>query len=448
MNSPPDFEDATPDTSPTEAKTSVGYAPARSNEIGLPLAYQRHGTMDAANRMRTGLIAYPTLWIVLMPVNDFAESHPWLAWGNAVGLVLFSLFRLYFNECWLPGMLDRDLVKARHAFRITSVIYNLYWGILCAKIMVSGDAGDLRWLMMMSTVGITASGTVNISLDRVLPRFHSPCTLGPTVVAVLPLGGAVNYAIVGLFMVLVIYSMGISRLVSREYWGRLHNQYLLEEHARELEKLSRTDALTQVANRLRFQEALANAWRDARRRQEPLSVAIIDLDHFKRINDTYGHVFGDRCLQAAAQALADAIRRPYDLVARYGGEEFAVLLPNTSLENAEALAERLLQGVRALSLEYGDEVVRLSCSIGVATCTPGRMWQTDQLVRLADDALYSAKQSGRARVVAHRGGPPEDAVNEAAPEAAQRKTASSPVAGHPFESAHAMDGAAADHAAG
>ncbi len=394
-HTPPSAENATAD-----ATTSLRRAPA-FDESGLPDSYLRMAVLDAAGRMRTGLVAYPALWILLMPVNGFAQSHPWMAWGNAVGLILFSLMRYRFNERVLPAMLDEHLNDGRHLFRLLSIFYNLYWGILCAMVMLSPDSGDLRWLLMMSTVGITASGTVNIALDSVLPRYHASCTLGPSVISLLPLGGTVNLAVMGLFIVLIVYARGMSRLVAREYWGRLHNQFMLEEHARELEKLSRTDALTQVANRLRFQEAMAHAWRDACRRQESLAVVIIDLDHFKRINDTYGHPFGDRCLRAAAQALTEAVRRPYDLVARYGGEEFAVLLPNTSLENAEMMAQRMLQHVCAVSLVHEEAPVRVSCSIGVASTRPMHGQDPEWLLRQAAAALYQAKQNGRSRVVVH-----------------------------------------------
>jgi diguanylate cyclase (GGDEF)-like protein len=404
MHNPADSAPLTVNLPQAEAQTPAMPALGQ-DESGLPPNYLRHAVLDAAARMRTGLVAYPALWIVLMPVNGFAERHPWLAWLNALVLVLVSVGRYLFNERTLPGLLERDLHRGRNTFRLLSILYNLYWGVLSAAVMISPDAGELRWLVIMSTVGITASGTVNIALDSVLPRFHSVCTLGPSVLALLPLGGTVHYAVVGLFIVLMVYARNISRLVAREYWGRLHNQYLLEEHARELQQLSRTDTLTQVANRLRFQEALADAWRDARRRNEPMSVAIVDLDFFKRINDTHGHLFGDQCLRAAAQALVEGVRRPYDLVARFGGEEFAVLLPNTTLDNAALMAERLLRQVLAVSLENGSQLVDLSCSIGVASCLPaghggdaGSANDPEALLRQADEALYAAKQAGRARV--------------------------------------------------
>ena len=127
---------------------------------------------------------------------------------------------------------------------------------------------------------------------------------------------------------------------------------------------------------------------------------IIDLDHFKKINDTYGHPFGDRCLAAAAQALRDGLQRSADVLARYGGEEFAVLLPGADAHAAQQRgAERLLHGVGSVELMHEGSAVRLACSIGVSTLVPASMSSPSSAVIEADKALYLAKQQGRNRVV-------------------------------------------------
>jgi diguanylate cyclase (GGDEF)-like protein len=179
---------------------------------------------------------------------------------------------------------------------------------------------------------------------------------------------------------------------------------LLEQRARELEVISRQDALTQIPNRLRFQEALPQTWRDARRRHEPMAIAIVDLDHFKKINDTYGHPFGDLCLQAAARALTGSVHRPGDLVARFGGEEFVVLMANTDMAGASQVAERMLAAIRNTVVKQGPHVATLSCSIGVSMTTPQADQddaQAEDLLQEADIALYFAKQHGRAQVACH-----------------------------------------------
>jgi diguanylate cyclase (GGDEF)-like protein len=376
-------------------------AEASDAHAHLPLAYQKQSVLDAAQRMRNGLLLYPVIWLVLMQVDSYITRHPHFVWGHTAALILTSLARLVLHQ-GLPQALERHFAMAQWRFRAASLLHNAYWGCLCATVMVSPDAQDLRWMTLLSTVGITAGGTVIVALDAVLPLLYPLCTLGPTVLTVLPQGGATNMAISGLSAVLFAYSLGVSRMVSREYWARQRSQALLEQRAHELEALSRTDALTAIPNRLKFQEGLTHAWRDARRRNESMAIAMVDLDYFKLINDTHGHPFGDRCLQAAARALEGAMRRPYDLVARYGGEEFVVLMPNTDMNSAMAVAERMLAAVREVMIEHGEHLVQLSCSIGVSAQLPTPEAQPEWLVEQADEALYRAKQSGRARVSGHQ----------------------------------------------
>jgi diguanylate cyclase (GGDEF)-like protein/PAS domain S-box-containing protein len=183
-----------------------------------------------------------------------------------------------------------------------------------------------------------------------------------------------------------------------------------------LEAQVRQDPLTQVANRLALDEAVATEWSRALRSGAPLSVLMIDVDHFKAYNDHYGHVAGDLCLQRVAQALSLAVGRVGDMVARYGGEEFAVLLPDTDASQATIIGQRLCAAVRALRIEHlaAHDRQHITVSIGAAsalpafTTTPGLLHAghpasardaARHLFEQADSALYCAKQSGRDQVV-------------------------------------------------
>jgi diguanylate cyclase (GGDEF)-like protein len=185
--------------------------------------------------------------------------------------------------------------------------------------------------------------------------------------------------------------------------------------AAELQRLSTVDALTGIANRRAFDEALSQEWRRMMRHGTALSLLLIDVDFFKRFNDTYGHVAGDRCLHAVAQALARRTRRAGEMAARYGGEEFAVLLPHSNREEAGRLAELLCASVRELAIPHAGSTAapNVTISIGVATIaelppTAAALSReasssTSQLgatvlIETADQALYRAKTSGRDRV--------------------------------------------------
>jgi diguanylate cyclase (GGDEF)-like protein len=175
----------------------------------------------------------------------------------------------------------------------------------------------------------------------------------------------------------------------------------LEVANEQLEELSLQDDLTGIANRRRLQSVLQDEWKRARRYQRPLGFILLDLDHFKKLNDTRGHREGDLCLQAVAHYLADTLRRTSDLVARYGGEEFAVLLPDTGLPGALRVAEQLRAGIEALALAHeAAPAGRVTASFGVATLIPDASQTPDLLVEAADVALYSAKTAGRNRVEA------------------------------------------------
>lgn len=387
-----------PVSPPSAATPSLDPAAVRDDAFtGVSPEQERQCLVDLIQRTRNGLLLYPALWLVLMQTDGYMRRHTTFVLIHLLILLTLMVMRLIHHRVMVHDDVSRIALN-RRMFRAWSVIYNLYWGVLCAIVQVEPDAPDLRWIMLLTTVGITAGGAVVVSIDRVLPRVYPVLTLLPTVLAVLPQGDTTAWVISGLTLVMALYAFGLSSMVGKDYWARMRTQALLELRARELEDLSRTDALTQVPNRLGFQERLDVAWRDARRRGESLGVAMVDLDHFKRINDTHGHPFGDDCLRAAAQSLCEAVRRPADLVARFGGEEFIVLMPNTDLAGAQAVAERMLARVRATVLQQSGVDVALSCSIGVAAtaAVPGQ--GPDQLIQWADRALYQAKQAGRARV--------------------------------------------------
>jgi diguanylate cyclase (GGDEF)-like protein len=174
----------------------------------------------------------------------------------------------------------------------------------------------------------------------------------------------------------------------------------LEESNRKLTALSSTDGLTGLANRRSFDEVLAREWARAKRNNEPLALAMIDVDFFKPYNDHYGHQQGDDCLRRVAQLLADTIKRGVDLTARYGGEEFAFIAPATGPADAMAMAETVRAALEALALPHEKSPLRcVTVSIGVAVMVPDEPQESSLLVGTADQSLYQAKSMGRNRVV-------------------------------------------------
>jgi diguanylate cyclase (GGDEF)-like protein len=167
----------------------------------------------------------------------------------------------------------------------------------------------------------------------------------------------------------------------------------------ELAQLAATDPLTGLANRRSLDQALHHEWFRAQRSGQPLSLLMIDIDHFKAFNDRHGHRGGDDALRSVAKVIDTHVRRPADLVARYGGEEFSVILAETDSAGARQIAEKIRMAVEQLPLVGGD-VSPITVSIGISTWTTATDISLEQLLFAADKALYQAKENGRNRVVA------------------------------------------------
>lgn len=170
---------------------------------------------------------------------------------------------------------------------------------------------------------------------------------------------------------------------------------------KELEKTTRIDPLTQIANRRYFDEVYEREFKRGRRNQNTLGILMIDVDHFKAYNDFYGHQQGDECLKSVARVINESVRRPADLVARYGGEEFIVLMPETDREGLIIIAENISQTLRALRIEHEGSPVagHVTISIGAFLVIPQQFMSKAELIKRADEALYDAKELGRNQVV-------------------------------------------------
>lgn len=193
--------------------------------------------------------------------------------------------------------------------------------------------------------------------------------------------------------------------------ARVRNCLELKRQRDALSVLSATDPLTAVANRRRLDEFLELEWRRLSRSRRPVSVVMVDVDHFKAFNDAVGHVAGDECLRRVAATIQEAVRRPGDLVARYGGEEFACVLSETDAAGAERVAARISQDILALAIPHPSAVPAsvVTVSAGVASALPPA-GGPEALVAAADRALYAAKAAGRNRVcVSHPDAPPAEA---------------------------------------
>lgn len=188
--------------------------------------------------------------------------------------------------------------------------------------------------------------------------------------------------------------------------ARLRNHLALQHKSQLLTQLACTDELTGVSNRRHFDYVFEREWARAQRNGTPLSLLMIDIDHFKHFNDCFGHPQGDACLQQVSGALSTLLKRPSDVLARYGGEEFVVLLPETDLYGAQEIAEKLRQAVEALAIPNGDRLKQkwVSISLGLSCKTSVDDMEKADLINFADQALYESKNQGRNQISVYDSG--------------------------------------------
>jgi two-component system cell cycle response regulator len=185
-------------------------------------------------------------------------------------------------------------------------------------------------------------------------------------------------------------------------WRVVEMQQQLVEMARQLEELSGRDDLTGIFNRRHFRKTVARAFDHSRRYKRPLSVAIIDVDNFKKVNDCFGHQAGDSVLAEVAKRFVRSVRSS-DYLARYGGEEFIVLLPETPLGDAVSFGEKLRASIASSPVQIaGGETLPVTVSVGAASLAHTQFNSAAEMIRAADQALYRAKRNGRNRVEAER----------------------------------------------
>lgn len=289
---------------------------------------------------------------------------------------------IYWKLCFYPTVLGTALL----------------WGLLCRMSLIDPRFESFTLAIVIATAGLASGGVVALLSSRML-------TLGLNSALILPTGLLLflpsfdNITIVLIFLLYWLGMYSITKVQYHEYWLGLKSNFLIKRHAIILEQLNTLDGLTGLKNRKYFDESLSKEMKSARRAQSHLSLLLIDIDHFKMINDTYGHLVGDDCLRDVSQLLQQQLLRKTDTIARYGGEEFAIILPSNNQQMAIMLAEKIRQSIESLSFQAGREKIHLTVSIGVASIIPQLSCSKESLILKADKALYLAKNAGRNRVM-------------------------------------------------
>ncbi|HKA57116.1 MAG TPA: GGDEF domain-containing protein [Gemmatimonadales bacterium] len=363
------------------------------------------GTVDEHVRAETvralyyQAIAAPTLTLLVaaLVAADLWRVTPrerllvWLGIITLLSLVRLALVLAYRRR--VPP--TREMITWEHAFVYTLVAICLAWGVGVIAVMPASLAHQA--FIFFFLLGIAGGAVASYAVHPTACLLSITTLLVPVTVWFL-FQNALELRLMAAGGVLYLITAIRATRNYGQFWRRTFElSWELQQAHALAQKLARTDELTGINNRRAFTSLGHNALEQARRYDRPLSLVLFDIDHFKAINDTYGHAAGDKVLQAVARIMLRSVRTP-DIPGRFGGEEFTVLLPETSAEEAVVFAERLRADLERLKVDFNGQTIRVSCSFGVAS--RGEAVSLDTLLMRADEALYRAKHEGRNRVVA------------------------------------------------
>ena len=343
-----------------------------------------------------------SLFILLRWVEQDENMLLMLVWYCAI--VALGIMRWGFGQGYIPSQYysSEELQNFAQRYLFYSTLISALWGV-SGVVLFSGQE-LIQAVHVTLLAGAVISAMPILALSRLALYLQTGTILLPITLNLLLLTDSAHQslAVATLLLgaLLVMASRSITHLLND-----LHTAQL------QMHEQAHTDAVTQIANRRFFDTIFKTEWKRASRDGKNIALLMIDVDHFKRYNDQHGHHAGDQCLQIIAQCIKAVARRASDVVARHGGEEFVILLPDTSLEDAYVLAERLRKNVEEQRIPHSDGSLPriVTISIGVSCCTPasprdqqevdnGSIIYPAMLLNSADRALYRAKRNGRNQV--------------------------------------------------
>ena len=356
---------------------------------------------DLANRMRTGVLFYPLVWALvgagILVTDPSREKWLWIL------MLLVLQMLLTAGRLWLIGLTKHQVIGAglglARWLELGVFISGFSWSLILLSSLLDTPLAQHYPLIMTATMGLCSGVLVNLAISErsvvwfLLALFSLPC-------GVLVVGPVTQPP--GLALVFLVYAMAmylLTGLPRNEYEQSVLANLRLQQQARELTELSHNDALTGLRNRRYFETTLAAEYQRGSRHQYPLSLLIVDIDFFKRVNDAHGHLVGDLCLRHVALEIRGQFLRSQDTVARLGGEEFVIVLPGLDRVEGARLANNLLNHIRSRPFVHDGICEALTVSIGGACTTALPRGNPAELLNQADQALYQAKRGGRNQVV-------------------------------------------------
>ena len=352
-------------------------------------------TQYTAARSPLGGIYYVVAWLLTWGLSEEPIA---LIVPGIVGAIVFSLLLVLRRLHRLP-LAQTDAAQKRwlNLHWCLILITALSWGLAYAFVQQHPQLQSSSLIATLITIASSTALAFNYAMRLRRAALTMLLIYLPGLLS-LALDWREQYALLIVLGLYLSYLLLILRRSNREYLNTLALELQLLNQQERLEKLSRTDSLTQLGNRYHFNSLFPVMVANAQRHLQPLSLMLLDIDFFKRVNDQHGHAAGDSCLSDFAERMRQNFRRDSDTLLRLGGEEFGILMPNTSLEQARLMAEQFRQELEREGFTVSGASLPLTTSLGVGCYDGQRDRNAEAFYKRVDDALYQAKANGRNRV--------------------------------------------------
>ena len=351
---------------------------------------------DLKTRSTIGIPFYILLAALVLITDDFYLQYPHFSLLFFVAVIAICAVR-FIHVFTFQQITDWHADINRMVFISTILLTALIWGAGFAVVVTCETDFYAKSLMAICTAGLCAGGVVAFLPNRPLAFMFNALIMLPS--SFILLFERDNLSLATMIFLYFIYMLIITFRGHEEYWMALENEIKLEKQSETLRNISRIDVLTGLYNRRYFDEVFESEWKRASREGGVCTLVLGDIDHFKQVNDTYGHLAGDAYLKKLADILTSVFKRSTDMVARYGGEEFVILLPDTNTMQAYEMAEKVRSKVESTEVNYNFNTIQTTVSFGIASAVPDYKISNQTLISQVDKALYRAKQEGRNRIV-------------------------------------------------
>ncbi|MFL0797422.1 MAG: GGDEF domain-containing protein [Cellvibrionaceae bacterium] len=317
-------------------------------------------------------------------------------WANALAFFIYDLVTVSFRKT-SDEFFDNHPEKAIISYSTVACSYSAYWGTITAYLYYNPPYESISIPLSIMLVFSIYGGFSIWLLSRRAGQTFIALLFLPSIIAFI-YKGTLEFQIIALFFALtLIGTLRLGDARTSVFLDIIRGQIKAKQDASEYKAISNEDILTGINNRRYFDMHFESEVKKANEQQIPISLFVLDIDHFKQVNDTYGHDAGDQCIKQTAEVLKSETRDT-DFLCRFGGEEFVVVLPGTNRASAKTIAERMIRAVRSKPLKYGDTEINFTVSIGACTYEGGD-YNHKHLFKQTDEALYRAKSLGRDRIV-------------------------------------------------